>query len=77
MIYRLVADSITFVGTNENDSVTDGSQKTIGQGESYTIPLGHDAWVEGANLFVAIEVMSIARVERWRAAQIRVTAVVM
>jgi mannose-6-phosphate isomerase-like protein (cupin superfamily) len=36
----------------------DGTQKTIAAGESYTIPPGHDAWVEGDERFVAIEVMS-------------------
>lgn len=36
----------------------DGSQKSIGAGDSYTIPPGHDAWVEGKEPFVAIEVMS-------------------
>ena len=36
----------------------DGTQKTIAAGESYTIPPGHDAWVEGNERFVAIEVMS-------------------
>jgi len=36
----------------------DGTQKTIGAGESYTIPPGHDAWVEGNERFVGIEVMS-------------------
>jgi quercetin dioxygenase-like cupin family protein len=36
----------------------DGSQKTIQPGESYTIPPGHDAWVEGNEPFVCIEVMS-------------------
>jgi hypothetical protein len=36
----------------------DGTEKTIGPGESYTIPPGHDAWVEGSEPFVAIEVMS-------------------
>ena len=36
----------------------DGTQKTIGAGESYTIPPGHDAWVEGNETFVGIEVMS-------------------
>lgn len=35
-----------------------GEQKTIGAGESYTIPPGHDAWVEGSERFVALEVMS-------------------
>jgi mannose-6-phosphate isomerase-like protein (cupin superfamily) len=38
--------------------MADGSRKSIGQGESYAIPPGHDAWVEGAEPFVAIEVMS-------------------
>jgi hypothetical protein len=36
----------------------DGNQKTIVAGESYTIPPGHDAWVEGNERFVGIEVMS-------------------
>ncbi|TPI28123.1 cupin domain-containing protein [Mesorhizobium sp. B3-2-1] len=36
----------------------DGTQKTFGQGTSYTIPPGHDAWVEGNERFVCIEVMS-------------------
>jgi quercetin dioxygenase-like cupin family protein len=36
----------------------DGTQKTIGAGDSYTIPPGHDAWVEGNERFVGIEVMS-------------------
>ena len=36
----------------------DGTQKTIAAGESYTIPPGHDAWVEGNEPFVGIEVMS-------------------
>lgn len=36
----------------------DGSKKTISAGESYTIPAGHDAWVEGSESFVALEVMS-------------------
>ena len=38
--------------------MVDGTQKTIGAGESYTIPPGHDAWVEGNERFVGIEVMS-------------------
>jgi hypothetical protein len=29
--------------------MNDGSQKTLGQGMSYTIPPGHDAWVEGGS----------------------------
>lgn len=36
----------------------DGTQKTVSAGESYTIPPGHDAWVEGDTKFVGIEVMS-------------------
>ncbi|HUI77594.1 MAG TPA: cupin domain-containing protein [Bryobacteraceae bacterium] len=38
--------------------LNDGTQKTIGAGESYAIPAGHDAWVEGNEQFVAVEVMS-------------------
>ena len=36
----------------------DGTQKTIVAGESYIIPPGHDAWVEGNERFVGLEVMS-------------------
>lgn len=36
----------------------DGTEKTISAGESYTIPPGHDAWVEGDEAFVGLEVMS-------------------
>lgn len=36
----------------------DGAKKRIGPGESYTIPPGHDAWVEGNERFVCIEMMS-------------------
>ena len=36
----------------------DGTEKVIRPGESYTIPPGHDAWVEGNEPFVAIEVLS-------------------
>lgn len=36
----------------------DGTEMTIHAGESYTVPPGHDAWVEGDESFVAIEVMS-------------------
>ncbi|WP_206106568.1 cupin domain-containing protein [Ilyomonas limi] len=38
--------------------MNDGTQKTIKGGESYTIPPGHDAWVEGSEDFVGIEVLS-------------------
>jgi mannose-6-phosphate isomerase-like protein (cupin superfamily) len=41
-----------------NVEINGGSQKHIGPGESYTIPPGHDAWVEGNEPFVCIEVMS-------------------
>ncbi len=36
----------------------DGTQKNIVAGDSYTIPPGHDAWVDGNERFVGIEVMS-------------------
>ena len=36
----------------------DGTQKTINAGDSYTIPPGHEAWVEGSRPFVGIEVLS-------------------
>ena len=36
----------------------DGTKKLISAGESYTIPPGHDAWVEGNEPFVCIEVLS-------------------
>jgi len=36
----------------------DGTQKTIVAGDTYTIPPGHDGWVEGDEPFVGIEVMS-------------------
>ena len=38
--------------------MADGTQKSIAAGDSYTIPPGHDAWVEGNERFVGIEVMS-------------------
>lgn len=38
--------------------MTDGTEKYIRAGESYTIPPGHDAWVDGKEGFVGIEVMS-------------------
>jgi hypothetical protein len=39
-------------------SMNDGTQKTIKAGDSYTIPPGHDAWVDGKISFVGLEVMS-------------------
>lgn len=38
--------------------MADGTLKTIGAGEAYSIPPGHDAWVEGDEPFVGIEIMS-------------------
>jgi len=42
----------------------DGTEQTIGAGQSYTIPPGHDAWVEGDEPFVTIEVMSAEQFAR-------------
>src|SRR5437868_890546 len=44
--------------------LNDGSQKSIGAGQSYTIPPGHDAWVDGSVPFVGIEVMSAEQYAR-------------
>jgi len=38
--------------------LADGAEKTIGAGESYAIPPGHDAWVDGKEPFVSYEIMS-------------------
>ena len=38
--------------------MTDGAERVIRAGESYTIPPGHDAWVVGDETTVVIEVMS-------------------
>ena len=38
--------------------MNDGSEQSIAAGDSYTIPPGHDAWVEGNERFVCIEVMN-------------------
>jgi quercetin dioxygenase-like cupin family protein len=50
------------VGYAVSGSITvrmnDGSESTIKPGMSYTIPPGHDAWVEGNEAFVGLEVMS-------------------
>ncbi len=46
-----VAGSITI-------KLDDGSEQIIRAGDSYTIPPGHDAWVNGSERFVGIEVMS-------------------
>ena len=42
----------------------DGTEKRIRAGDSYTIPPGHDAWVEGGDPFVGIEVMSAEQYAR-------------
>ena len=36
----------------------DGTEKSVAAGDSYTIPPGHDAWVDGTQPFIAIEVVS-------------------
>ena len=40
--------------------LNDGTQKTIQAGDAYSIPAGHDAWVEGGETFVGYEVISAA-----------------
>ena len=44
--------------------LNDATTRTISGGESYTIPPGHDAWVEGNVPFVGIEVMSAEQYAR-------------
>jgi len=46
------------VSGNLTVRLNDGTQKTIKAGESYSIPPGHDAWVDGKESFVGIEVVS-------------------
>jgi quercetin dioxygenase-like cupin family protein len=41
-----------------NVRLNDGTENKVKGGQSYTIPPGHDAWVEGNEPFVSIEVMS-------------------
>lgn len=36
----------------------DGSRATVKAGDAYTVPAGHDAWVEGDEPFVGYELMS-------------------
>ncbi|MGN6440461.1 MAG: cupin domain-containing protein [Arthrobacter sp.] len=38
----------------------DGSRMTIHAGDAYSIPAGHDAWVENDETYVSYEVMSAA-----------------
>ncbi len=53
---------ISHLGYAISGSITikmdDGTQKTIRPGMSYAIPPGHEAWVEGNEPFVALEVLS-------------------
>ena len=53
---------LSHVGYAISGSITvklkDGTQQTIRGGDSYTIPPGHDAWVDGKEPFVGIELMS-------------------
>ncbi len=44
--------------------LNDGTEQRISAGQSYTIPPGHDAWVEGTERFVGIEVMSAEQYAR-------------
>ena len=44
--------------------MSDGTEQVIRAGDAYTIPPGHDAWVEGNEPFVGIEVMSAAQFAR-------------
>ncbi|OFI38124.1 cupin [Arthrobacter sp. SW1] len=38
----------------------DGTRVTVRAGDAYTVPAGHDAWVEGDEPFVGYELMSAA-----------------
>jgi hypothetical protein len=38
--------------------MNDGSKSTVEEGMSYTIPPGHDAWVEGDAPFIGLEMIS-------------------
>lgn len=44
--------------------MADGSHMTIHAGDAYSIPAGHDAWVEGGETYVCYEVMSAAEFAR-------------
>jgi quercetin dioxygenase-like cupin family protein len=44
--------------------LADGTERIISAGQSYTIPPGHDAWVEDDETFVGIEVMSAEQYAR-------------
>ena len=53
---------VSHVGYVVSGSLTvqmnDGTKKSLKAGDAYTVPPGHDAWVEGKERFVGIEVMS-------------------
>lgn len=61
-IVKTESCQLSHVGHAVSGSITvrmnDGTQKTINAGESYTIPPGHDAWVDGKESFVGIEMVS-------------------
>ncbi|HZT06429.1 MAG TPA: cupin domain-containing protein [Chloroflexota bacterium] len=44
--------------------LTNGNQATIKGGDSYDIPPGHDAWVDGPEPFVGVEVQSAEQYAR-------------
>lgn len=44
--------------------LSDGTERRIRAGDSYTIPPGHDAWVEGDEPFVTLEIMSAEQFAR-------------
>lgn len=39
---------------------TDGNRINISAGDSFTIPPGHNAWVEGDQAFTSVEFLSAA-----------------
>lgn len=53
---------LSHVGYAVSGSMTvrlnDGTEKVINAGDSYSIPPGHDAWVNGNEPFVGLEVLS-------------------
>ena len=61
---------LSHVGYCISGSVTvrlkDGTQRTIKAGDSYTIPPGHDAWVEGNEPYSGIEILSAEQVQAKR-----------
>lgn len=61
-IVHTSACQLSHIGYAISGSITirlnDGTQKTINAGDFYTIPPGHDAWVDGNEEFVGIEIMS-------------------